>query len=474
VHVPAPAEPVVVVGGGLAGCEAAWQLACRGVDVALYDMKPARLSPAHVSDGFAELVCSNSFRAAGLHNAVGLLKEEMRRLGSLVMHAADTHAVPAGRALAVDRVAFSEHVTRAIEDHPRIEVRRALVERLPDAPRVILATGPLTAPELAADLQSVLGEGYLYFYDAIAPTIHADSIDHTVAFRASRYEEGEGDYLNLALDRTAYEAFVDALLAAETVPLHAFEAALYFEGCLPIEEMARRGRDTLAYGPMKPVGLVDPRTGQRPHAVVQLRQEDKPGLLYNLVGFQTKLRIGEQRRIFRTLPGLEKAVFARFGSVHRNTYVNAPRLLQPSLELRARPGLHLAGQMAGVEGYVESAALGGIAGVHAARAVRGETPVAPPRESAHGALLAHLADADPRHFQPMNVNFGLFPPLPVDPEDEAAGGPGRRRRKLPKREKYARLAARALAAIDAHAEQIGAVRQGGGLEGAARAGAARG
>jgi methylenetetrahydrofolate--tRNA-(uracil-5-)-methyltransferase len=440
--------PVVVVGGGLAGCEAAWQIAARGVDVVLYDMKPERLSPAHVSEDLAELVCSNSLRAASPHHAVGLLKEEMRRLGSLVLRTADAHAVPAGRALAVDRVAFAHAVTEAIERHPRIELRRTLVERVPDAPHVVLATGPLTAPELAADLQALLGESYLYFYDAIAPTVHADSIDHGVAFRASRWEEGEGDYLNLPLDRSAYTRFVAALQAAETVPLHAFEKALYFEGCLPIEEIARRGPETLAYGPMKPVGLVDPRTGRRPHAVVQLRQEDEPGLLYNLVGFQTKLRIGEQKRLFRSLPGLEKAVFARFGSVHRNTYVNAPELLEPTLELRARPGLYLAGQMAGVEGYVESAALGGVVGTNVARRVLGEPFVAPPRETAHGALLAHLANRHPKHFQPMNVNFGLFPPLSSVP---IAG----RARKLPKREKYAQLSERALAAIDAHVARVG-------------------
>jgi len=440
-------EPVIVVGGGLAGCEAAWQIARRGVDVVLYDMKPARMSPAHGSEDLAELVCSNSLRASSIHNAVGLLKEEMRRLGSLIMQAADAHAVPAGRALAVDRVAFSAFITHAVSTHPRIEVRRALVERIPEGRHVVLATGPLTAPELARDLQSLLGEEYLYFYDAIAPTIHADSIDHGIVFRASRYEEGEGDYLNLPLDRAGYEAFVEALLAAETVPLHAFEAAMYFEGCLPIEEMARRGRDTLAYGPMKPVGLVDPRTGARPYAVVQLRQEDKDGVLYNLVGFQTKLRIGEQKRLFRTLPGLEKAVFARFGSVHRNTYVNAPLRLSSTLELKARSGVYLAGQMVGVEGYVESAALGGLVGVNVARSALGLSPIPAPRETAHGALLAHLADAHPKHFQPMNVNFGLFPPLPT------VDAPGRRG-KLSKRDKYEQYAIRALAAIDRHAAAV--------------------
>jgi len=301
------------------------------VDVALYEMKPERISPAHSSPDFAELVCSNSLRSDVVTNAVGLLKQEMRRLGSVIMEAADASAVPAGSALAVDRNAFSRHITDAVESHPRIRVERRLVERVPDEGTVILATGPLTASELARDLKNLLGDEYLYFYDALSPIVHSDSIDHSVAFRASRYEDGAGDYLNLPLDEAGYDAFIDDLLGAETVPLHAFEASLYFEGCLPIEEMARRGRRTPAYGPMKPVGLTEPRTGKRPHAVVQLRQEDKRGVLYNLVGFQTKLRIGEQKRIFRALPGLGEAVFARFGSVHRNTYVNAPRRLLPTL-----------------------------------------------------------------------------------------------------------------------------------------------
>ena len=434
---------LVVVGGGLAGCEAAWQASRRGVEVVLYDMKPERLSPAHVSEDLAELVCSNSLRASPTHNAVGLLKQEMRCLGSLIIEAADATAVPAGRALAVDRTGFAQYVTRAIEDNPRIELRRELVPEIPDDPLVVLATGPLTAPELARNLQRLLGEEYLYFYDAIAPTIYADSIDHSIVFRASRYEEGEGDYLNVPLNGEQYRAFVSNLLEAETVPLHKFEKALYFEGCLPVEEMARRGAETLAYGPMKPVGLINPRTGKRSHAVVQLRQEDEAGVLFNLVGFQTKLRIGEQKRIFRKLPGLEKAVFARFGSVHRNTYVNAPLRLEPSLELKARKGLYLAGQMAGVEGYVESAALGGMAGTNAARSAQGLDWVEPPPETAHGALLAHLGNSSARDFQPMNVNFGLFPPL------DRPRLPGRQR-KQPKREKNEALAARGLRAIEAY------------------------
>jgi methylenetetrahydrofolate--tRNA-(uracil-5-)-methyltransferase len=437
---------VVVVGAGLAGCEAAWQAARRGLDVVLYEMKPVRFSPAHGSSDLAELVCSNSLRSDRLANAVGLLKEEMRRQGSLVMTAGDEAAVPAGRALAVDRVAFSRRITAAIEAHPRIELVREALTELPDAPFAILATGPLTDPELARSLQALLGEEYLYFYDALSPVVYADSIDHDVAFRASRYEAGEGDYLNLPLSRSDYEDLVTALCEADTVPLHAFEAALYFEGCLPVEEMARRGRDTLAYGPMKPVGLVDPRTGQRPHAVVQLRQEDKRGILYSLVGFQTKLRVGEQKRIFRGLPGMRDAVFARFGSVHRNTYLNAPRHLDATLELRERPGLRVAGQMAGVEGYVESAALGLLAGVNVAYAARGEPPPTPPATTAHGALVRYLVGADPRSFQPMNVNYGLFPPL----EGERGG---RRHR----RERNEALANRALEDLEAYAGKTAAL-----------------
>jgi methylenetetrahydrofolate--tRNA-(uracil-5-)-methyltransferase len=446
-------ETIIVVGGGLAGSEAAWQAARRGVQVVLYDMKPERMSPAHGSPDFAELVCSNSLRSNTLANAVGLLKQEMRRMGSLILEAADATAVPAGRALAVDRKAFSRFVTEAIEANPAIEVRRELVAKIPDEPIVVLATGPLTAPELARDLQQLLGEEYLYFYDAIAPTVYADSIDHDVVFRASRYEEGQGDYLNVPLSRDEYQGFVSDLLAAETVPLHAFEAALYFEGCLPIEEIARRGPETLAYGPMKPVGLLDPRTGRRPHAVVQLRQEDKAGVLYNLVGFQTKLRVGEQKAVLRKLPGLEYAVFARFGSVHRNTYINAPLRLASSLELHARPGLYVAGQMAGVEGYVESAALGGIAGINAARAARGESFEAPPVDTAHGALIGHLMNANAKSFQPMNVNYGLFPPLST--AEQTTTSPRGRRRKLPKREKNERIARRALESLLDYESRVG-------------------
>ena len=428
-------EPLVVVGGGLAGCEAAWQAAERGCDVTLVEMKPERFSPAHVSTQLAELVCSNSLRGTSLGNAVGLLKEEMRRLGSLVLRAADATAVPAGRALAVDREAFADHVTDAVESHPRIQIVHECLTRIPAASQVILATGPLTDPGLAAEIQELMGEQSLYFYDAISPTLYSDSIDYDIVFRASRYEDGEGDYLNIPLDREQYENLVAAILEAETVPLHPFEKELYFEGCLPIEEMARRGPQTLAFGPLKPVGLTDPRTGRRPHAVIQLRQEDKAGVLFNMVGFQTKLRIGDQRRIFRSLPGLSEAVFARFGSVHRNTFVNAPVHLEPSLEVKGRPGLYIAGQMAGVEGYVESAALGFVAGVHASFAIRGQSLPPVPAETAHGALLAHLQNASGDRFQPSNVNYGLFPAL---------SGPAQRSRRRERREWMAERALRRL------------------------------
>jgi methylenetetrahydrofolate--tRNA-(uracil-5-)-methyltransferase len=405
-------------------------------------MKPVRFSPAHAAPDFAELVCSNSLRSNQLGNAVGLLKEEMRRLDSLVLAAADECAVPAGKALAVDRVAFARRITEAIESHPRIEVRRACVERIPEARPVILATGPLTDGALAADLQRLLGEEYLYFYDALSPIVYADSVDPEIAFRASRYEDGEGDYVNLPLSREEYERFLDALIAADTLPLHPFEAALYFEGCLPVEEMARRGRETLAFGPMKPVGLVDPRTGTRPHAVVQLRQEDKRGILLGLVGFQTRLRQADQKRVFRMLPGLADAAFARFGSVHRNTYVNAPRHLNADLSLRAAPGVYLAGQISGVEGYVESAAVGLLAGIHVAFSLRGEQAPLPDEATAHGALLRYLTGAEAKRFQPMNVNYGLFPPETAAP------------RRLARKDRHERLAVRALERIADYASRV--------------------
>jgi methylenetetrahydrofolate--tRNA-(uracil-5-)-methyltransferase len=425
-----------VIGAGLAGCEAAMQLAQRGVRVRLHEMKPTRFSPAHQSPEFAELVCSNSLRGAALTNAVGLLKEEMRRLGSFVMRVAGETAVPAGRALAVDRLEFSRRITAEIEAHPNIEVLREEVTRLPRGELVVLASGPLTAPALAAELAQIVGGESLYFYDAISPIVYADSLDLGEAFRASRWEDGGGDYWNLALDRESYQVFVEALLAADPVPLHPFEKELYFEGCLPIEEMARRGPGTLRFGPMKAAGLTDPRTGRWPHAVVQLRHEDKRGTLFNLVGFQTKLKQADQQRIFRTLPGMREAVFARFGSVHRNTFVNAPRVLNADLSLRGREDVLLAGQMAGVEGYVESAALGFMASQFARAKLRGECAPEPPATTAHGALLAHLREEKPHGFQPMNVNFGLFPSL--------EGG------KRKRADKNALLAERALADLVAY------------------------
>jgi methylenetetrahydrofolate--tRNA-(uracil-5-)-methyltransferase len=432
-------ERVTVIGAGLAGCEAALALARRGIPVRLCEMKPQKRSPAHVSERFAELVCSNSLRSDRLHNAVGLLHEELRRLGSAVLEAADACRVPAGGALAVDRERFAVWIDDAVHACPGIEIACGEVADFP-AGACIVATGPLTAGPLAARIRELCGES-LYFYDSIAPTVFADSIDLEVAYRASRYEDGEGDYLNLPLDEPAYRAFVDELLRGEKVPLAAFEQALYFEGCLPIEVMAERGPLTLAFGPMKPVGLPDPRSGREPFAVVQLRQENKTGTLYNLVGFQTKLRQGEQQRVFRTLPGMRDAVFARYGSAHRNTFIRAPELLGERLEHRARPGLYFAGQIAGVEGYVESAALGLLAGIFAAQRAHGREAPLPPPTTALGALCRHLRESDPAHFQPMNVNFGLFPPL------ADAGRIGRR-------ERHERLAARALADLEPWLAQV--------------------
>jgi methylenetetrahydrofolate--tRNA-(uracil-5-)-methyltransferase len=421
---------VHVIGGGLAGSEAAWQLARRGFSVTLYEMRPRRSSPAHVTDRLAELVCSNSLRSDEPHHAVGLLHEELRRLGSLVLEAADAHRVPAGGALAVDREAFACEVTERIESERRIELVREEVTSLPEG-HAILATGPLTSPELARAFAPLLGEA-LYFYDSISPTVYLDSLDTERMYRASRWQAGEGDYWNIPLDELAYLEFVDEVARAEKVPPHPFEEPRYFEGCLPIEVMVERGPQTLAFGPMKPVGLRDPRTGRTPYAVVQLRQEDKRGVLYNMVGFQTKMRIGEQQRIFRRLPGMERAVFARYGSVHRNTFLCAPALLDERLGLRARPELLVAGQLAGVEGYVESTALGLLAGVFLAGRLRGREAKLPPPGTALAALLRHLREADPRHFQPMNVNFGLFAPL----EREARG--------LGRKERHALLCERAL------------------------------
>ena len=402
---------ITIIGAGLAGCEAAWQAARLGLQVSLYEMKPQRFSPAHQSPGLAELVCSNSLRGAGLQNAVGCLKEELRRVGSLFMTAADATAVPAGGALAVDRAEFSTVVSERIIAHPRITLVREEVTRLPEGGITVLATGPLTSTSLSAALEALTGAGNLYFYDAIAPIVEADSIDLSVAWRASRYDKGSADYLNCPLDADQYREFVAALLEADKVPAREFEQLVHFEGCMPIEALAERGPQTLAFGPMKPVGLRDPRSGRTPHAVVQLRQDNSHATLYNMVGFQTRLTYPEQQRIFRRIPGLADARFARLGSMHRNTFINAPACLNQRLQFSSAPHIHVAGQLSGVEGYVESAACGLLAGLFAATRVTGAELPLPPAETALGALLGHLGTAGEKGFQPMNINYGLFPPL---------------------------------------------------------------
>jgi methylenetetrahydrofolate--tRNA-(uracil-5-)-methyltransferase len=410
--VTAEEEPIIVVGGGLAGCEAAWQLLRRGHRVRLCEMKPARFSPAHKSSHLAELVCSNSLRSNTLDNAVGLLKEELRRADSLIMAAADATAVPAGKALAVDRSLFSRFIEERLTAEPFLELIRGEVTEIPKTGVTIIATGPLTSDAFALAIGALTGRESLYFYDAISPIIEGESIDQSRVFAASRYGHGEADYLNCPMDRETYEMFWKAMTEAEEVPLHVFEEVKCFEGCLPIEVIARRGIETLAHGPMKPVGLIDPRTGRQPHAVVQLRREDKKGILFNIVGFQTKLTWPEQRRIFRMIPGLEKAEFARYGSVHRNTFLNAPTLLTATLQLRQRPQLFFAGQITGVEGYVESTAMGLLAGLNASRFVASREMIPPPPETACGALIGYITNAGRKNFQPMNITFGLFPLLP--------------------------------------------------------------
>lgn len=419
---------ITVVGAGLAGAEAAWQIARRGIKVLLYEMRPYKHTPAHHTGWFAELVCSNSLRAAALENAVGLLKEEMRRLDSLIMQAADRHAVPAGGALAVDREGFARYVTRQLEEHPLVEVRREEVTSIPGEGIVVLAPGPLASPALSAALQQLCGRDYLYFYDAVAPIVTAESIDRQRVFVASRYDKGEGEYINCPMNRDEYRHFREELVRAERAPRKELEREVNFEGCLPIEVLAARGEDTMRYGPLKPVGLVDPRTGKRPYAVVQLRRDNAAGTLYNMVGFQTHLKWGEQERVFRLIPGLEKAEFVRYGVMHRNTYVNAPALLLPTYQLREHPRILLAGQITGVEGYVESASAGLVAGINAARLQRGQPPLVFPPATAHGALAHYITSADPRYFQPMNVTFGLFPPL-----EEAIKDKKRRHRMMAER-----------------------------------------
>ncbi len=407
-------KPIVtVVGGGLAGCEAAWQVAERGGKVCLFDMKPLHFSPAHNSADLGELVCSNSLRSNDMTSAVGLLKEEMRRCNSLMMRIADETQVPAGKALAVDREKFAGRITEIMSVHPLIEVIRKEISTIPEQARdngpIVLATGPLTSDSMAGSLAELTGTKRLAFYDAIAPIVAADSLNMAIIYCKSRYDEGPGDYLNCPMDKNAYIKFIEELGNGECMPLKDFEDAKYFEGCLPVEVIRSRGDDTLRFGPMKPVGLADPRTGEDPYAVVQLRKENRAGTTYNMVGFQTKLTYPEQQRIFRLIPGMEQVEFIRLGSIHRNTFVVSPELLLPTLQFKMRQDLLLAGQLSGVEGYVESAAMGLLAGINAARMTEDLPLVVPPRETALGSLIFHLTESNPHHFQPSNVNFGLFP-----------------------------------------------------------------
>lgn len=443
---------VTIVGGGLAGAEAAWQAANRGVPVRLLEMRPATRTPAHQTDLLAELVCSNSLKSQQISSASGLLHAEVDRLGSIIQQTARAHGVPAGTALAVDRTAFAQEVTRRITGHPLIELHREEVTEVPAERPVIIATGPLTSNPLAENLRHLFkayldeqaldvysgsGARLLYFYDAISPILTTESIDQEKVFAASRYGKGGEDYWNCPMTDEEYRAFWEALVAAELYPLHDFEnleEASFFEGCLPIEELARRGKETLLYGPLKPVGLTDPRTGRRPCAVVQLRQEDKAGQMINMVGFQTRLRRGEQQRVLRMIPGLEQAEFLRYGSVHRNTYVPAPLLLEPTLQFKGDKELFIAGQLIGVEGYLESMASGLLVGINAARLVQGLEPVSPPDETMLGALLRYVTSADPSRFQPMNANFGLIPPL--------------ERRVRDRRERHAALSHRSLQVME--------------------------
>ncbi|UJF35334.1 FADH(2)-oxidizing methylenetetrahydrofolate--tRNA-(uracil(54)-C(5))-methyltransferase TrmFO [Paenibacillus hexagrammi] len=423
---------VTVIGAGLAGSEAAWQIAKQGVPVVLYEMRPVRKTPAHITDQFAELVCSNSLRANGLTNAVGVLKEEMRRMDSLILSCADKHAVPAGGALAVDREGFSQEVTSTLRNHPLIEVRNEEMQTLPEG-ITIVASGPLTSPSLSAELKQLMGEEYLYFYDAAAPIVEKESIDMNKVYLASRYDKGEAAYLNCPMTEEEFNVFYEALISAEVAELKDFEKEIYFEGCMPIEVMAKRGKQTVLFGPMKPVGLINPHTGKLPHAVVQLRQDNAAGTLYNLVGFQTHLKWGEQKRVLSLIPGLENAEFVRYGVMHRNTFINSPKLLEATYQFKHRSNLFFAGQMTGVEGYVESAASGLIAGLNAGRLAKNEDCLVFPAETTLGSMAHYITTADFKHFQPMNANFGLLPPLP--------------QRIRNKKEKYEILANRALESI---------------------------
>ena len=437
------AERIHIIGGGLAGSEAAWQAARRGLRVILYEMRPERRTPAHQTGRLAELVCSNSLKSEQEDTAPWLLKEELRRLDSLLLRAAERARVPGGHALTVDREMFAEEVTRAVAEEPRIELRREELARIPEDGVAIIATGPLTSDVLAGEIARLTGSERLFFYDSISPIVDAETVDTSVAFWASRYGKsltGTDDYLNCPLDRAQYERFVDELLAGQPVTAHIEQdACRYFEACLPIEELARRGRDTLRFGPMKPMGLADPRTGKRPYAVVQLRQENLRAESFNLVGFQNHLKFGEQARILRMIPGLERAEFLRFGQIHRNTYINAPALLAPTLQLRAHPEVFFAGQISGVEGYVEAIATGLMAGMHAAALAAGEAPRALPRGTALGSLCHYISGADPGNYQPANITFDLLPPL----EDSE-----RQRLRHDKKARHAEVCRRALAALE--------------------------
>jgi methylenetetrahydrofolate--tRNA-(uracil-5-)-methyltransferase len=403
-------QHVNVIGAGLAGSEAAWQIASRGIKVKLYEMRPVRQTPAHHTDKFAELVCSNSLRANTLTNAVGVLKEEMRKLNSVIISSADDCAVPAGGALAVDRHEFAGLVTERVKNHPNVEVIHEEVTEIPEGPTII-ATGPLTSDNLSKALNKLTGEEYLYFYDAAAPIIEVDSINMDKVYLKSRYDKGEAAYLNCPMTEEEFDRFYEALITSETVPLKEFEKEIFFEGCMPVEVMAKRGKKTLLFGPMKPVGLEDPKTGKIPYAVVQLRQDNSAGTLYNIVGFQTHLKWGPQKELLRLIPGLENAEVVRYGVMHRNTFLNSPKMLKNTYQLQARDDLFFAGQMTGVEGYVESAASGLIAGINAAKLVKGEEPAAFPKETAIGSMAHYITTANPDNFQPMNANFGLLPAL---------------------------------------------------------------
>ncbi|WP_153720445.1 FADH(2)-oxidizing methylenetetrahydrofolate--tRNA-(uracil(54)-C(5))-methyltransferase TrmFO [Sporosarcina cascadiensis] len=403
-------QTVNVIGAGLAGSEAAWQLANRGIQVKLFEMRPVKQTPAHHTDKFAELVCSNSLRANNLTNAVGVIKEEMRQLNSLIIQAADKCAVPAGGALAVDRHEFAGNVTEQIRSHPNIEIINEEVTKLPDG-ITIIASGPLTSPALAEEIRLLTGEDYLYFYDAAAPIVESDSIDMDKVYLKSRYDKGEAAYLNCPMNAEEFDRFYQALITAEVAPLKDFEKEMYFEGCMPIEVMAKRGVKTMLFGPLKPVGLEDPKTGKCPKAVIQLRQDDAAGTLYNLVGFQTHLKWGAQKEVLQLIPGLENVEIVRYGVMHRNTFINSPRVLNCTYQLKSKPTIFFAGQMTGVEGYVESAGSGLIAGINAAHLAKGEKPIRLPKETALGSMSRYITEADPNNFQPMNINFGLFPEL---------------------------------------------------------------